>query len=285
MRFVVSVIGLVVIYSSCARSAVWLSRRLGLLSLTHGAIMGCGAYSFALCSKAGIPLIPSVFLGILTSGISGCILMITSDSVQAEDFALVSFGVQVIWLVCARNMTWLTRGALGIPGVPELVKLPLEDYGLGAALFYCCLSLVAATIFSRVDRSPFSIASSVVKSSKELALSIGLSGRLIRAQIGFLYGLTVGLFAICLASTLTFISPDQFSIDTSVTIVAIAFLMREDNLLSAISASGLLIGIPQVLRLAGVSTARSGFIQLFLGGLIVAFGALAVTTAQRGRHD
>ena len=269
MSFAISIAVLVGAYCLCGFSARWLFDRLGLISVAHAAVAGTGAYTYGLLAgeHSGWLSLSAACLGGLVAGL---LITLLSESVIGDDFALASFGFQIVWLSLIRNSESFTRGALGISGlhsieVPAVLAVPLAHL-----LIIALVSLIFVWTCRWISRSPFIVAASIVRRSQELAITIGLSSRSLRIQIGALYGLALGAVGAILASFLSFVGPDQFTADTSVIVLAVSFMaLPNERFVSALRGSAIVIAIPQMLRLVGFSTARAGFAQLFLGGLVV----------------
>lgn len=268
MNFALTVTFMVLVYAIGATGAVWLSRYCGLTSIAHAAIIGTGAYSYAIAGTMFSHGSSMVSLAI--SGLLGAFVVLLSERVVGDDFALATFGIQTIWLSYIKNGGGFTGGALGISNVERL--LPQDS--LGAPAIHCIsaglfLALVLRAI-SLVDRSAFWAGAACVKRSRELARTIGLSSVLIRLQVGAVYGLTLGAMGISMASFLTFIGPDQFTSSLSVAVLAISFIDTGRLRYGGVLLGSLLVaGGPQIIRVFGISSAKAGFYQLLFGGVIV----------------
>ena len=96
----------------------------GLLSMAHAAFQGLGAYVAALLSvHYRAPFLLCLLVGMGVG--AACSLLISSASLRLRDdyFAIATFGFQVIVTSIATNWVKLTRGPLGIAGIPRPVVL------------------------------------------------------------------------------------------------------------------------------------------------------------------
>ena len=92
----------------------------GLLSVTQAAFYGVGAYATALLMlRAEWGFFPSAFAGMGFAGLLGLAIGKISARFRGDYYALVSFGFNIIVWSVMLNWQGLTRGPLGIPGIPR----------------------------------------------------------------------------------------------------------------------------------------------------------------------
>ena len=75
----------------------------GMVSLAHGAIMGVGAYGYALANLAGLPAWPAAMVGIGVATMTGGVIGVVSARLTGVFFLMVTlaFG-QMIWTLTFR---------------------------------------------------------------------------------------------------------------------------------------------------------------------------------------
>lgn len=280
MNFLLSVAFWTACYALCGLVGGWFGNRLGILSIAHGAVIGTGAYAFAIASRSGAPGWVSLAAGCLLGAVAGWAVALLSERIIGEEFALASFGIQVLWTSLVRNLPGLTGGPLGIAGIRALTIPGIAS----APLSHCLLAAFSAGAFAwllaRVARSPFMVAAAFVKRSRELAVTVGINSSWIRSQAGLAYGLCLGVVGALLASFVTFVGPDDFGTEASVSVLAIAFMMKKEGFCDALRGSVVIVSLPQLLRLAGISAARVGFAEILVSGVIV----MASQVGWRGRR-
>ena len=94
----------------------------GLVNLGHMVFFGIGAYTSAILTLNGVPWYFALILaGIITSIIGAAIAMITAR-LKGDYFQIVTLGLVFIAITISRNWISLTRGALGLPGIPPILK-------------------------------------------------------------------------------------------------------------------------------------------------------------------
>ena len=92
----------------------------GLLSVTHAAFYGIGAYATAiLLTSYGINFFASVIVAIIFSSIMALLIGLILSKFDDDYYGLASFGFNIIIFSVFLNWQELTRGPLGIPGISK----------------------------------------------------------------------------------------------------------------------------------------------------------------------
>ena len=92
----------------------------GLLSVTHAAFYGIGAYATAiLLTSYGINFFVSVIFAIIFSSIMALLIGLILSKFDDDYYGLASFGFNIIIFSVFLNWQGLTRGPLGIPGISK----------------------------------------------------------------------------------------------------------------------------------------------------------------------
>ena len=90
----------------------------GLLSVTHAAFYGIGAYATAiLLTSYGVNFFISVLAAIIVSAVIAFLIGLILSKFDDDYYALASFGFNIIIFSVFLNWQELTRGPLGIPGI------------------------------------------------------------------------------------------------------------------------------------------------------------------------
>lgn len=94
----------------------------GLVNLGHMAFFGVGAYTSALLTLHGIPWYIALPASGLVAGIFGIVIAAITVRLKGDYFQIVTLGLAFIAIAVSRNWVSLTRGALGLPGIPDIIK-------------------------------------------------------------------------------------------------------------------------------------------------------------------
>ena len=115
---------LFVIYAGLAMSLDLIVGYTGLLSVTHAAFYGIGAYTTAiLMTVYGVNFFPALLVGIVVASVLALLIGLVMSRFKDDYYALVSFGFNIIVFSIFLNWQDVTRGPLGIPGIGKPMLL------------------------------------------------------------------------------------------------------------------------------------------------------------------
>ena len=127
----------------------------GLLSDTHAAFYGVGAYTAAiLLTTYGFSFLPALVIAVLVTGVVSFLIGLVLSRFGGDYYALGSFGFNIIVFSIFLNWQSVTSGPLGIPGIPrpEIFGLSFSDnttfLGLVAVLAlltYLCAQFITSS--------------------------------------------------------------------------------------------------------------------------------------------
>lgn len=155
----------------------------GIFSMGHQAFFGLGAYVSALLAmKAGV----SPWLGLLIAGVSAAavslLIAVPTLRLRAAPYvAIATLGFAEVCRIVAQNLVDLTRGELGLNGIPALPDItlgPLEINFIGRTPFYYVMLVIFLAItFAayKMIRSPFGLAVKAIRESQDAAESLGVN--------------------------------------------------------------------------------------------------------------
>jgi branched-chain amino acid transport system permease protein len=274
MGFLASIASIVLVYSIASIAAGFYCGRLRITPICHGMVLGIGAYTWAVLSKHGFSPLWVIAAVSIASVLSGCTVVALSELAVANDFSILSFSLQILWLGIMVNLVNLTNGALGISGIPPILPAHILPPIVSGNICALILMATVVALTNYTARSPFMIAVAVVARSSELAWSLGINPLAVRLQMGAFYGLFAGLAGAVWASYVSFVSPDLYDVSTSVSILAISYFVERNGWLGGIFGSILVVGTPELARLIGLNSTKAGFLQWLLSGLLIALGPM-----------
>jgi len=226
----------------------------GLLSVTHAAFYGIGAYTTALLltQSGGMGFFPSIALGIILTLIISFLIGLVLSKFKGDYYALGSLGFNTIAFAVFLNWHNLTRGPLGIPGIsrPELFGIDFSNnlnflmlVLVFLGLVYFASRFIVASSFGRVLKA--------IREDEEAIQVFGYNTLYFKLTV-FVIG--AGMAAIAgsfFASYITFIDPSSFTLTESVFILATIILGGLANLRGSILGALFLILLPEILRFVG----------------------------------
>jgi branched-chain amino acid transport system permease protein len=124
MEYLLHILILVCIYTVLTASLDILAGRTGLLSLASAGFYGLGAYTSALfTTRLGAPFLAGLLAGMAVAVLISFVVSLPSLRLHDDYFVIATFGFQMILFSVFNNWMNLTRGPLGIPGIPQPVIL------------------------------------------------------------------------------------------------------------------------------------------------------------------
>lgn len=223
-EFVV-LMGIVVSFSAIL--ALALSFQWGMGGLVNFGLAGfyaLGAYACALLMlRAGFnTFFAAIGAMAIVAVVCGIVALVTLRVTEEDYFAIVTLGVGEMLRLVALNEDWLTKGALGLTGIPR----PLGDVVAPTSYPYFMLALslvlVAACVWvlNRLSRSPFGRVVRAVREDDVVAATLGKHVLWARVRIFAIGGALIGLAGSLHSFYFQYIDPTQFS----TIVIAYAFM-------------------------------------------------------------
>jgi branched-chain amino acid transport system permease protein len=264
VNYLVHLAILVGIYSILTVGLNWSVGFTGLLNLGHVGFFGIGAYTSALLSLAGFPVWLGMLAGALLAGVSGILLALPTTRLKGDYLALATLGFSFIMGSVARNWTDVTRGALGIPGIPKIA----HSNNLFLAVVFT-IAVISYFIFWKLSRSSFGKTCEAIRDDELAAKMLGKDTFMHKiASLGisaFFAGLAGGLFA----HYITFIDPSIFGIGDLVLLLSMLIVGGLASVKGAAIGTIILFLIPEPLRFIGFPSSILGPMREMIFALVL----------------
>lgn len=222
----------------------------GQFCLGWAAFYGIGAYTSALLvMKLGFSFWLSMPLAGLMSALFGILLGIPTMRLKDIYLAITTLGFGEIIRLIMLNWTDLTRGSMGLPGIPSPTIFSYE-FSSNIPYYYLILALVLITIFSvrriidsRVGRALIAIREDDLAAK---TMGIDITGyKVLAFAVGAFFAGIAGAFY---AHYTSFIDPHTFSFSESITILAMVVLGGMGSIWGSILGAVVLTVAPEALR-------------------------------------
>ena len=243
----------------------------GLLSVTHASFYGIGAYATAiLLTQTDIGFILSVLLGITIASVVALAIGSVLSRFNGDYYALGSLGFCVITFSVFLNWDSLTRGPLGISGIPkpELFGLSFSSGMLFAVLAVCTLVLaygicrfVASASFGRVLKA--------IREDEHAIQVFGYRTLWYKLVVFVISAAVAAVAGALFASYVTYIDPSTFTIIESIFVLAIVILGGLGSLRGSLLGALLLVLLPELLRFVGFPPEIAGQMRELTYGVIL----------------
>lgn len=237
----------------------------GIVSIMHASLYGLGAYISALTSlKLGFPFGLSLFVAGAGSAIGGSILGKAVVKLKGDYLALATFGFSFIIYDIFNNWISLTRGPMGIVGIPQ---------PFNSQLTYLCLVMIIS-IFSVVTAkliaiSPFGRLLKAIRDDEELASVLGRNTEKAKVIIFIVSAFLAGLAGSLYAHYVTFIDPSSFTIMESIMILAMIIVGGLASIGGTVFGVILLVSIPEILRFVGLPSDIAAILRQLIFGIFL----------------
>jgi branched-chain amino acid transport system permease protein len=243
----------------------------GLLSVTHAAFFGIGAYTTAILTTAhGFNFFLSVPVGIVLSALIGYCIGLVLSRFDDDYYALASFGFNVIVYAIFLNWQSLTRGPLGIPGIPrpELFGISFDENWLFLVLALACTG--AVYLLARfITNSSFGRAIQAIRDDEHALRVFGYRTTHYKLTI---FTISAGIASVggaLFASYITFIDPSSFVLMESVFILTIIIVGGLANHKGALLGAAIMILLPEMLRFVGLPSDIAAQMRQVIYGILL----------------
>jgi branched-chain amino acid transport system permease protein len=288
----------------------------GLLDLGYVAFYALGAYMFGLLASPQLgetfanirqafptglhtPFWVVIPAGAALAGLFGVLLGAPTLKLRGDYLAIVTLGFGEIIRVFINNLDApvnITNGPKGIAQIDSINLFGLFNLGKTHSLFgmdvpavtnyyylFLTLVVVSVVICSRLERSRIGRAWMAIREDEIAAKAMGINTRNMKL-LAFGMGATFGGVSGVMFSTFQgFISPESFSLQESIMIVAMVVLGGIGHLPGVILGALLLASLPEVLRyVAGPLQEMSGgrLDAAILRQLLIALAMIGIMLAR-----
>jgi branched-chain amino acid transport system permease protein len=235
----------------------------GIFTFGHQAFFGLGAYvSSLMAMKAGLSPWLGLLLGGISAGMVSFLIGLPCLRLRAAPYvAIMTLAFSEIMRITCMNLVGLTRGEMGLWGIPNFPDIPL--FGIGAIPFagasrvpyyYLMLVIFAATMGAIywATRSPVGLAFKSLRDSQEAAESMGVHVTYYKLLAFVASAFFAGVVGSFYAHYILILTPTSvFSLGMMVEIMAIALIGGVGTFMGPVLAAfGLTIGL-EYLRFLG----------------------------------
>jgi len=249
-QYFVTVATLGGVYSVLAMSLNLICGYMGITSLGHAAFYGIGAYTAALLStRLGCNFIITFIVAAIFSLLAGLLIGIPTLRLRGRYLSIVTLAFCEIIRTIENNWRSLTRGAVGITGIPEP-----EIFGFSfdspRKLYYLVIALCILTFFviSRLMDSRLGRGITAVKDNEIAAEAMGVRSFRYKLMAFGISSMFAGMAGAFYAHYMSFISPLNFSFDQSTLVLSRFILGGLGNLTGSVIGAVVLTVLPEVLR-------------------------------------
>jgi len=222
----------------------------GQLALGHAAFVTIGGYTGALLMlNHGWSFWTALLIGGGTAFASGLILGVLALRLRGDYLGMVTLGFGEIVRVTAINWVSLTRGPMGLPGIPRPTIFGYTFLG-ELPFYYLAIVLVVFThvTIERMLFSRFGRACLALRDDEAAAEAMGIETYQYKVLAFCISSGYAGLAGVFYASWTTLFSPDSFQLTDSIMMCVMNTLGGIGSLIGAIPGAMIIGALPELLR-------------------------------------
>jgi branched-chain amino acid transport system permease protein len=246
----------------------------GLFNFGHVAFFGIGAYTSALLTLHRVPFELSFLLALAMAGLCGFLLSLPSLRLRGDYFGIATLGFGEIIRMVFQNEVWLTKGPMGLPGIPKPI---LFSYRFATLPQYLSLVLAFALltflVLRVVLRSPFGRVLKAIREDEIAAAALGKNVLRFRIKSFIIGSLFAGLAGALWAHYTTFVSPGDFTLLETILVLLIVVLGGKGTEWGPVWGAIVLIFFQESLRFLRFPADWTRYLaplqQMILGGLLI----------------
>ncbi len=227
----------------------------GLLSFAQVGFFGIGGYTAALLvTEQGWSLWTGAAAGGVLAALVGVVIAYSSLRLSRHAFAIVSLSFALLCLIVARDWVSLTRGAMGIPGLPVptmslpggvtwRLAQPADFYRLLLGFAVLAHAIIYLVVTSRLGR-----AMRAIRLNEPLAQSHGIDPLRYKLVAIALSALLTGVVGGLFVFYLTIVDPSIFDFYYTEAMLIMVIIGGPGHFWSVLVSSAVLAALPDLLR-------------------------------------
>ncbi len=272
MDYILHLAILICIYTILAQSLSLVAGYSGQISLAHAGFYGIGAYTTALLSvNYGVSVLVTLPLAILLSALVAWLVAKVAVKTIDDYYIIITLGIQVVIFSLMNNWQDLTRGPLGIPGIPtiHIFGMPIDEKW-SFLLFSIVFVVLVWLLLGRLSSSPFGRMLRALSEDEIYTMSLGKNVYNAKIVSFVISGMLASIAGVLYAHYISYIDPTSFTVDESIFILSIVIIGGMRNLKTIFLSAIFLVLLPEALRFVGMPSAiAANMRQIFYGLALV----------------
>ncbi len=239
------------LYALLALSLTLVAGTAGQVSLGHAGLLAIGAYASALLALDlhwPVPVAVAAAGGV--TALLGTLLVFPAFSLRGHYVSIATLGIGEIVGLVILNWESLTRGPIGVSGIPPLtLGLAAMDSGPAGLYWVSGAAVVALALLQRrLLTSHLGRTLRAVRDDDVAARSSGVSPDRYKALAFAFGGFAAGVAGALTAHLYSYINHETFGSAISVLAITIVILGGMGNVAGAVVGAVALIGLPELFR-------------------------------------
>ena len=243
----------------------------GLAALGHIAFACVGAYTSSLLAlNYGVSPWIGLVLGACIASVLGLVIGFPSIRLKGDYLALATFGFGVIVYSVSKNWVSLTRGPMGLPGIPKFSFFGFELQTVWAYLLLVAVFVfITSFIINRIVDSPFGRVLKSIREDEVASLSIGKDVNRHKLIVFIVGAFFAGIAGSLYAHYITFIDPSSFTTMESIAVLLMVVFGGMGSIRGSFAGALILVIFPEMLRFLGMPGSVAAPLRQMIYGLLL----------------
>lgn len=240
-------------------------------NLAHVASFALGAYATALLSTEqdwGVALCLSS--SVIVSGVFALLIGLIARRLKQDYFAIGTLAFSAVVTALLINWKSLTRGVLGVPGIPRPVIGIVNFYeNTNFLIFIGIAAALSQLVLWHLFHCPFARKLKAQSEFENGALAMGIDTGYVR-QVSFIIASAfAGLAGAMYAYYLNYIDPSSFSLNEMIFIITVVVIGRPGSFWGVTASTIFLVLLPEPLRFLDIPASVLGPMRQLIYALLL----------------
>lgn len=273
MDYILHLLIIIALYIPFALSLNLIVGHSGILSITHAAFYGLGAYATAILTKFyNVPFFSSLIIGAFISAIVASLISYSLKKVKGDYYALASIGLSVIIYSLFMNLEGITKGPFGIFGI---ARPSFFGYSLIATTSFLLFAIVTAGlsifVLHTLTKTHFCRVLHAVREDEDALTPFRYNINTYKMTVFAISAIFASVSGSLYASYISFIDPTSFTLNESIFLLTVIILGGLASTRGVIAGVVILTLLPEVLRFIGLPNEIAAQTRVILYGLALIY--------------
>lgn len=273
MDYIIHLLIIIALYIPFALSLNLIVGHSGILSITHAAFYGLGAYATGILTKYyGFSFLSSMLVGVIIAMIIAIIITHSLKKVHGDYYALASIGLAVIMYSLFMNLDSVTKGPFGIFGIdrPSVFSYSFST-NTSFLVFAVIIAGISTLALDLLPRTHFGRVLHAIREDEEALLPFNYNVNRYKVTVFAIGAAFAAISGSLYAGYISFIDPSSFTLNESIFLLTVIILGGLASTRGVIAGVVILTLLPEALRFVGLPNDIAAQTRVILYGLALIY--------------